>query len=181
MIIPPDNTTLNHTALQHSKSIRLATILAVLLSMVSGCSTKAVRVDLSLNTKEYCDRYFVYQMCAKDFTGDGVVDAMYFEDSKDIFMYREEYKGLVEKYNPFHVCAQIMDDKLTEASSALLTITEDTSLLKRSELKSSIFINYMRYAPDINKCNQENGNNNFDASQEDDFGLPEDDEYSEEY
>ncbi|MGH1470180.1 MAG: hypothetical protein ACRBCS_03245 [Cellvibrionaceae bacterium] len=138
-------------------------------------------MDEVLNTKEYCDRYFVYQMCAKDFNGDGIVDGMYFEDSKDIFMYREAEKKLVAQYHSFHVCAQIMDEKLTNASSALLTIDDNTSLLKRSELKSSIFVNYMRYANDINRCNKLHGNDNFDPNEEDDFGLADDDEYNDEY
>jgi len=176
-----NNPLINSITLQLSKPIRLVSCLVLLLLMVNGCATKTVKIDLSTNTKEYCDRYFVYQMCTKDFTGDGVVDAMYFEDTKDIFMYREEYKKLIEQYHHFHVCAQIMDEKLTKAGSELLTINENTSLLKRSELKSSIFVNYMRYASDINKCNREHGNSNFDAPGEDDFGLPEDDEYSDEY
>lgn len=161
--------------------IRITAWIVLTIASISGCSSNQVMFDSALNTKEYCDRYFAYQMCAKDFTGNGVVDGMYFEDSRDIFMYREESKELLQEFHNFHICAQAMDEKLTEASSALLEIDEDTSLIKRSELKSSIFLNYMRYASAINQCNSEHGNKQFDPDAEDDFGLPDDDDYADEY
>ncbi|MGI1678052.1 MAG: hypothetical protein K6L75_04925 [Cellvibrionaceae bacterium] len=172
---------MNITDIKFIYIIKQVASISLLTFLVSSCSTRTAKIDKALNTKEYCDRYFVYRMCAKDFDGDGIVDGMYFEDSNDIFMYRETEKKLVENYHPFHICAQVMDQKLTDASSALLGINEDTSRLKRSELKSSIFVNYMRYASAINQCNKKYGNDNFDMTEEDDFGLSEDDEYNDEY
>ena len=37
-------------------------------------------------SQQFCDSYFIYNMCARDVDADGEVDLMYFTDTNEIFM-----------------------------------------------------------------------------------------------
>ena len=109
-------------------------------------------------------------MCAADYNHNGNVDAFYFEDTKEVFLYREEAQTLVKQYRNFHICAQIIDEELAESADKLLAIDEDTSYLKVAAIKSDLLVNYLRYTPRVNRCNKEHGRE-INLDEPDDFAI----------
>lgn len=119
----------------------------------------------------YCDKYLFYPMCAQDISGNGQTDFVYFEDSKEIFLFNQHFLADKPEHLIVHECAQSMDDPLIDAASQILTVSDDTTFLRRSEIKNRIFYHYMRYLPRINRCNESLAE--FDENVEDDFGIAE--------
>lgn len=148
---------------------RIAFVLTALF--LSACST-APSTNNSVG-EIFCDRYFVYPMCAQDITGNGRTDLVYFEDSQEIFLFNEKLVSLAPTNLSMHECAQVMDKKLIDAASRLLTIDEDTSFFRRREIKNGIFYHYMRYLPRVSKCNPDI--EPLEEEIEDDFGVEEND------
>ncbi len=105
----------------------------------------------------YCDNFFIYEMCAKDIDNNGDVDLVYFSDSKEIFLYREDVQAAVSADLSFHTCAQPMDEELAAIGSELLYISDDMSFFERLEIKRRMLTSYARYKPQINACRKENG------------------------
>ena len=142
-----------------------------LLSTVLLCACSSTPTQYPAVNTLYCDRYLFYPMCALDVTDNGVTDFVYFEDSQQIFLFNQQLVNQKPDYLVLHKCAQSMDKPLINATSQLLTVSDNTNFLRRSEIKQGIFYHYMRYLPRINRCN-----NNFagaNESEEDDFGVAE--------
>lgn len=129
-------------------------------------------------TNLYCARYLLYRMCALDVSGNGQTDFLYFEDSEQIFLFDENKLNKVPNYLTLHECAQSMDPPLIDATSALLTVNDEMSFFRRSEIKNKIFYHYMRYVPRINRCKNDLADSQDLMAEEDDFGFGlEDDEF----
>lgn len=101
----------------------------------------------------YCDKYLMYDMCARDQNRDGIVDFVYFTDSEEIFMFRE---GVQERYRgnmAVHRCAQVMDDNLVATTSRVFYVDDDTSFLEKQDIKGAMMIKYIAYMPEVTACN----------------------------
>lgn len=126
----------------------------------------------------FCDRYLFYRMCAVDVSQNGRTDFIYFEDSREIFLFDQKKLSLVPTDLTLHTCAQSMDEPLLDATALLLTVNDEMSFFQRSEIKNKIFYHYMRYVPRINRCKRadvDTNNDNF-LPEEDDFGMKENQE-----
>ena len=68
------------------KLLRVLVVLSLLV-VVSACTLGifGARPVSSL----YCENFLIYDLCAQDLDGDGVVEYVYFEDSRDVFIYRK--------------------------------------------------------------------------------------------
>lgn len=101
----------------------------------------------------YCDNFLIYDMCASDANGDGVVDYVYFTDSNEVFMYGSD--GLARKpaEQPLHRCAQPMEDDLIATTSRLFYLDENSSALERTDIRGAMMIKYLAYLPEITACN----------------------------
>jgi len=132
-------------------------VLLTAIALLTACASTPPTTVSTDAVHEYCGDYFIYSLCASDYTGDGEVDAVYFIDTKEIFLFRPEAEELASSKLPFHQCAFPMDEELMLASNRLLEIDDDTSYFRKSQIKSGLFTNYLRYAPRVNKCNNEHG------------------------
>ena len=106
------------------KSMRINRYLSVLLAIVlSGCASTPQTSDESIPlTDAYCGRFFIYNMCAVDYNDNGIVDGVHFEDTNEVFLYREEARNTISHTRPLHVCAQVIDEELGNVANKLLTI-----------------------------------------------------------
>lgn len=133
---------------------RRSPLLAALL--LSACSLPPNNhqhvADQTVPTSLYCDSYFVYGMCAQDVDNDTQVDYMYFTDTNEIFMINPAYTSLEQTALTFHQCIQLMDERMLEASSRLLLITDESSALEKARIKGQLILNYSRYMNDIQAC-----------------------------
>lgn len=124
-------------------------------AILCGC-TAATRSERSspqtVDADTYCDRYLAYDMCVRDLDGNGEVDVMYFADTREVFMLTEAYRRRDIQDLTLHRCVQVMDDRVTQASSALLAIDDNTPSLQRAQVKSRLMLNYARYYPRIDRC-----------------------------
>ena len=139
------------------------------LVLLTLCACSHQPLQFQTTHKLYCDRYLIYRMCAIDVTDNGQADFLYFEDSDQIFLFNPDETNLVPNNLSMHKCAQSMDEPLIEATSRLLTVNDEMSFFEKSEIKNKIFFHYMRYIPRINHCNRAAGEQDDDASEEDDF------------
>ena len=152
-------------------SLSTAAVIALALAALSGCSsvpqTPPTARTQAQSQAQYCGDYMSYAMCVRDIDRDGEVDLIYFADTREIFMIapgydrgelkiaehhhdslpREEYGGL-----GIHRCLQPMDNAMRNASSQLLELSDDAGLLRRTQVKSRLLLNYARYLPAINRC-----------------------------
>lgn len=100
-----------------------------------------------------CERFFVYSLCVSDLDRDGRVDFMYFDDSREIFMYADEERAALDGLLPFHDCAIPMSTSTREYSSALL-YGSDLPLSERLALKGRLLRNYRDAQPAVEACNR---------------------------
>ncbi|WP_460233603.1 hypothetical protein [Aurantivibrio plasticivorans] len=153
----------------------------LLIALLAGCSSTPQQTVFEPAVRdEYCSRFFLYRMCAEDFTDNGSVDAVYFEDEREVFLYIEESADVIAKHLAFHPCAQIIDEPLSISSDKLLRFDEDTSYWRETDVKAEIFGHYLRYVDRVSQCNKEKGlitEQESDDSGFDDFDDFEDDEY----
>lgn len=100
----------------------------------------------------YCDSYLIYEMCAVDVDGNGTTDALYFDDTNEIFMYDSALA--TEDYSAYqmHPCVQVMDGEMKEASNLLLTVADNTPFMERLAIKKGLMFNYMRYNARVQEC-----------------------------
>ena len=146
-----------------------------LLSTVLLCACSSTPTQYPAVNTLYCDRYLFYPMCALDITNNGVTDFVYFEDSQQIFLFNQQLVSRKPDHLMLHECAQSMDKPLINATSQLLTVSDNTNFLRRSEIKNGIFYHYMRYLPRINRCNR--ALQTYDENREDDFGVAENSDF----
>ena len=151
--------------------------LPILVVVLSACSHQPQK-KFDAVTNLFCDRYLIYRMCALDVTDNGQTDFLYFEDSREIFLYDPQGSATIPVNLIMHECAQSMDAPLIDATSLLLTVNEEMGFFRKSEIKNKIFYHYMRYVPRINRCNRErNKQEEYDVDDDpfladaDEFGL----------
>lgn len=101
----------------------------------------------------YCDNFLVYDMCAQDLNGDGVVEYVYFADSLEVFMYREGGIENLPAPHGIHRCAQQMDEDLVATTSRVFTVTDDTSYLEKQDIRGAMMLKYITYMPRVTACN----------------------------
>jgi len=127
--------------------------------VVAACSSslpEGARPTLSL----YCDNYLIYAMCVQDYDGDGVTDVVYFEDTREIFMYQEGWQNRNRNHRrnnlTWHRCPEPMDEDLLTTTSRMFYIDESTTLLEKTDIKGSLLIHYIRLMPDVTACTLQN-------------------------
>ncbi len=129
---------------------RLSTLLGCTV-LIASCTGTSIgqRPANSL----YCDNFLIYEMCARDTNRDGIVEYVYFDDSKEIFMYRDELPRRLPAEIDVHRCARAMDDSLVETTSRMFYIDESTSLLQKTDIRGALMIKYIAWMPEVTACN----------------------------
>ncbi|WP_439102070.1 hypothetical protein [Congregibacter sp.] len=124
---------------------------AVLFSAVlSAC------VSTPENTRppgvEHCESFFIYVLCISDFDADGQVDYMYFDDTREIFMYADSMLRDLDGVLPLHACAIPMSESTRDLSSQLL-YSDDIGLSARLAVKAKLAVSYRAAQPAVDACN----------------------------
>lgn len=147
----------------------------LLLLLTGGCSSNLPPSESRINntvktTQLYCARYLIYDLCAIDLDHNGSTDALYFDDTKEVFMYDLLYEARVLTQFDMHPCAQIMDDGMKAASTQILTIQDDTPFLEKLSIQKTLIEQYSRYTPKVRACKESFAN----SLEEEDFGDSDD-------
>lgn len=101
----------------------------------------------------YCDNFVLYKMCARDSNRDGIVDYTYFEESKEIFMYRNRLPRRIPAGFGVHRCAMPMEEDLITTTSRVFYIDDSSSLLERTDIRGAMMLKYMTKLPEVTACN----------------------------
>lgn len=129
----------------------MKTVVLLLIPIILlGCA-QVPKIPATELASEYC-MDFIYPMCVRDASDDGIVDYMYFYDTNEVFMADRSWLESTTKTFKEHRCYMDMDDNIRKNSSKLLTINSDTSALHKVQLKSSLMLSYAKYLPKINTC-----------------------------
>ena len=91
-------------------------------------------------------------MCVQDLQGDGVVDLIYFTDTKEIFMYQNGKRDLVAEAMPFHRCAVPLDAGMQATTNRILN-RENLSVTEELSITMELITNYLAAKPSIDACN----------------------------
>ena len=130
--------------------IRLSIVLLSLLALSAcGLGAAGVRPTTSL----YCDNFLLYTLCARDMNQDGIVDFVYFEESEEVFMWREGARDDVPADMKFHQCAEVMDAELVATTNRVFFVDDDTSYLERQDIRGGMMIKYITRLPRVAACN----------------------------
>lgn len=97
-----------------------------------------------------CESFFIYVLCVTDANSDGSVDYMYFDDTREIFMYDGSPDNHLLSVMPLHRCAIPMDRDSQAVSSRLLY--EDLGLAERLALKGNLIRNYRSAQAAVDAC-----------------------------
>lgn len=124
-----------------------AMILSLLLGL-AGCGSNSPKEAVG---KLACESFLIYDLCIHDLTGDGVVDYMYFDDTKEIFMYRQGMEAQVSAVMAMHRCAIPMTEPALKNSSELLYL-EERGLGTEMVLKGKLVSNYLQVKSQIDAC-----------------------------
>lgn len=127
------------------------TLLVVVLVM-AGCAQTPSILPQQASGKTVCDTYLIQSMCVQDLQGDGVVDLIYFTDTKEIFMYRSGKRDSVAEVMPFHRCAVPLDAGMQATTNRILN-REDLSLTEELSITMELITNYLAAKPSIDSCN----------------------------
>lgn len=128
--------------------LRCATAL-LLLMWISACTTVS-DVQRPLG-EQICESFFIYVVCIADLDRNGRVDYMYFDDTRDIFMYDESMREQLATVLPLHPCAIPMSASTKDTSSALL-YGKELPVTKRLGLKARLLRNYQVAQPAVDAC-----------------------------
>ena len=101
----------------------------------------------------YCDNFVLYEMCARDSNRDGIVDYTYFQESKEIFMYRSRLPRRIPAGFGVHRCAMPMEEDLVVTTSRVFYIDETSSLLEKTDIRGAMMLKYMAKLPEVTACN----------------------------
>ena len=101
----------------------------------------------------FCDSYLMYPMCASDLDEDGIVELVYFEDTKEVFMYRPGAESNIPAELGTHRCMRAMDEQLVGITSRVFYVDESTSFLERQDIRGAMLLKYISYMPEITACN----------------------------
>ena len=133
-----------------SSNNRLIALLSGYLLLV-GCST-ANLADRPVNDL-YCDNFVLYEMCARDSNRDGVVDYTYFQESKEIFMYRDRLPRRISAGFGMHRCAMPMEEDLIATTSRVFYIDDSSSMLEKTDIRGAMMLKYTTKLPEVTACN----------------------------
>ncbi|NIB44953.1 hypothetical protein HBA55_35570 [Pseudomaricurvus alkylphenolicus] len=136
----------------YSPILLIMLLLGGCINISAGAGPNAQLYTLPAVHDLYCDRYLIYDMCALDVDSDGTADALYFEDTKEVFMYDKEHELRIVGEFGLHPCAQIMDQEMKGASNRLLTISDFMPLSQKLGIKKQLFSSYRRYSPKVDAC-----------------------------
>ena len=129
--------------------IRLSIVLLSLLALTAcGLGASGARPTISL----YCDNFLIYKMCARDMDRDGIVDFVYFEESEEVFMWREGARADVPADMKFHQCAEVMDAELVATTNRVFFVDDETSYLERQDIRGGMMIKYITALPRVVAC-----------------------------
>ena len=132
-----------------SKNRVIALLIGCLL--LAGCSTVNL-VDRPVNNL-YCDNFVLYEICARDSNRDGIVDYTYFQESKEIFMYRDRLPRRIPAGFGVHRCAMPMEEDLIATTSRVFFIDDLSSLLEKTDIRGAMMLKYMTKLPEVTACN----------------------------
>lgn len=128
-------------------------LLILILPAFAGCGIWQLADNQEVSL--YCDNFLIYDMCVQDLDRDGVAEFVYFQDSNEVFLYREGAQEEVPVGLTVHRCAQLMDESLVATSSRVFFVNEDTSYLVVQDIKGAMMIKYIAYMPQVTACNLE--------------------------
>jgi len=143
------------------KLLRVLVVLSLLV-VVSACTLSifGARPVSSL----YCENFLIYDMCSQDLDGDGVVEYVYFEDSRDVFIYRKGTDAEIPTDLVLHPCAQPMDEELIATTSRVFYVNEETTYLEKQDIRGAMMLKYISYIPRVAACNLRNERAESDGS-----------------
>ncbi|MFK7830761.1 MAG: hypothetical protein AB8B57_13370 [Congregibacter sp.] len=124
-------------------------LLILFLLAIHGCASGPAR-DSQIGTLG-CESFFIYVLCIADHDKDGAVDYMYFNDTKEIFMYEQSMIVPLVGVLPFHVCAIPMSQDVRKYSSQLL-YSEDLSISQVLGVKAKLLGSYRSAQPTVDAC-----------------------------
>ncbi|PCI72959.1 MAG: hypothetical protein COB20_16515 [SAR86 cluster bacterium] len=101
----------------------------------------------------YCANFVLYEMCALDSNRDGIVDYTYFQESKEIFMYRNRLPRRIPSGFRVHRCAMPMEEDLVVTTSRVFYIDDSSSLLEKTDIRGAMMLKYMTKLPEVTACN----------------------------
>ncbi|MFK8041644.1 hypothetical protein [Congregibacter sp.] len=116
---------------------------------LAGCASTPD--DMRPPGKEHCESFFIYVLCISDLDIDGKVDYMYFDDTREIFMYADTMLDQLNAVLPLHACAVPMSETTRELSSQLL-YSNDIGLSARLAVKAKLAVSYRAAQPAIDAC-----------------------------
>ena len=128
---------------------KLGLIVSVALLVACGSLVNGVR---PLNA-EYCDNFLIYNMCARDTNRDGIVEVVYFTDTREVFMYHPESEGNYPSDLGLHRCAMPMDDELVATTNRVFYVDDSTTFLEKQDIKGAMMLKYVTNMPEVTACN----------------------------
>lgn len=159
--------------------VRLLSIFT-LLFMVACSSITTPEQDNFVDHNVQCMRYFIYEICVRDFDADKQVDFVYFNDTQETFLYRSDIEPskLVGLGFPMHRCVQLLNDETQQAANDLLLVSKEDSYQEKSRIKKAMVDSYASYAPTVKACNKKYNNEiNLPDEDEESFGEEEFEEF----
>lgn len=128
-----------------------------ILALITGCLFLASCAGDFIGERPvndlYCDNFVLYEMCARDSNRDGIVDYTYFEETKEIFMYRNRLPRRIPAGFGVHRCAMPMEEDLVATTSRVFYIDDSSSLLERTDIRGAMLLKYMSKLPEVTACN----------------------------
>jgi hypothetical protein len=102
---------------------------------------------------EYCDNFLIYDMCARDVNRDGVVDVVYFTDTKEVFIYHPDREGNLPNDLGVHRCVMPMDEDIVATTNRVFYVDESTPFLEKQDIKGAMMVKYVANLPEVTACN----------------------------
>ena len=102
---------------------------------------------------EYCDNFLIYDMCARDTDRDGIVEVVYFTDTREVFMYHPESEGNYPSDLGLHRCAMPMDEEVVATTNRVFYVDDSTTFLEKQDIKGAMMLKYMAFLPEVTACN----------------------------
>lgn len=102
---------------------------------------------------EYCDKFLIYDMCARDTNRDGVVEVVYFTDTREVFMYHPESEGNYPSDLGLHRCAMPMDEEVVATTNRVFYVDDSTTFLEKQDIKGAMMLKYVAFMPEVTACN----------------------------
>jgi hypothetical protein len=102
---------------------------------------------------QYCDNFLIYDMCARDVNRDGVVDVVYFTDTKEVFMYNPDIEGNFPNDLGVHRCVMPMDKDIVATTNRVFYVDESTPFLEKQDIKGAMMVKYVANMPEVTACN----------------------------